>query len=95
MRKISETEFTRICEEIAKDRETIIRHNPIGSDEEILLWMLLSCLNSYLSLDETEVPCFAGVPDEEAYRDAITFVLRCKAEGNFDPRAQIDKLVNR
>ena len=48
--RISEGEFARICEGIKEDREAIIKHNPIGPDDEILLWMLLSCLISYLNL---------------------------------------------
>ena len=44
MTKISEAEFARIVNGIVEDRVAIIKHNPLGSDEEILLWMLLSCL---------------------------------------------------
>jgi hypothetical protein len=93
MGKISEQEFERLCAGIAEDRETIIRHNPIGTDAEILLWMLLNCLNSFLSLSEQETPCFTGRPDERTYRDAVLFVLRGRTEGVFDPEPYIDKLV--
>ncbi len=75
MTKITEAEFSRIVSGIVDDRETIIKHNPLGTDEEILLWMLLSVLNSYLNLTEIETPCFAGIPNAETYRDAIMFVL--------------------
>lgn len=75
MTTISEAEFARICSGIAEDRETIIKHNPLGSDEEILLWMLLSCLISYLNLSDVETPCFNGVPDANTYRNAIAFVV--------------------
>ncbi len=68
MTKISEAEFARICEGIYADRETIFHHNPIGTRDEVLLWMLLSCLNSYLSLTELETPCFTGVPSENTYQ---------------------------
>jgi hypothetical protein len=91
--KISEREFERICSGIAEDRNTIIKHNPIGTDDEILLWMLLSCLNSYLSLSEQEMPCFTDRPDEKTYREAVLFVLRGGMEGSFDPEPYIDKLV--
>ena len=83
MTKISEQEFARICRGIKEDRETIWKHNPIGTREEILLWMLLSCLVSYLSLTEIETPCFNGKPDAETYRNAILFVLTDRPE-NFD-----------
>ena len=93
MNTITKTEFERICDGIAADRESIIRHNPIGTDKEVLLWMLLSCLNSYLSLREKEMPCFKGVPDERTYRDAIYYILKNRAEDGFDPGPIIDNLV--
>jgi hypothetical protein len=93
MGKISEREFERVCGGIVDDRESIIRHNPIGTREEVVLWMLLSCLNSYLSLSEQEMPCFTGRPDAKTYREAILFVLRGRTEGGFDPEPYIDNLV--
>ena len=75
MTKISEAEFARIWNGIIDDRESIIKHNPLGTHEEILLWMLLSCLISYLNLTDIETPCFTGKPDATTYRDAILFVL--------------------
>lgn len=93
MGTISEKEFERICAGIGEDRAAIIRHNPIGADDEILLWMLLSCLNSYLSLSEQEMPCFTGRPNAETYREAILFVVRSRADGGFDPTPYIDKLL--
>ncbi|MGD9561970.1 MAG: hypothetical protein AB7F88_07100 [Pyrinomonadaceae bacterium] len=90
--RISEKEFARICDGIYADREVIAKHNPIGSRDEILLWMLLNCLNSYLSLTEQDMPCFTGRPDANMYREAIIFVLRGKMEGSFDPGGYIDKL---
>ena len=84
MAYISEAKFAEICEGIRVDREIIIKHNPIGSDEEILLWMLLSCLVSFLSLGENETPCFTGRPDADTYRRAIRFVLEGRMEESFD-----------
>jgi hypothetical protein len=83
MTKISEAEFARIVDGIVEDRETIIKHNPLGTDEEILLWMLLSCLISYLNLTEVETPCFTGMPDAETYRNAVLFVLKERREEDF------------
>ncbi len=94
MGKISESQFERICRGIAEDKVKIITHNPIGPDREVLLWMLLSCLNSYLSLSEMEMPCFTGRPDENTYRDAIIFILRGRTEGDFDPQPHLERLVN-
>ncbi len=92
---ISETRFADICEGIRADREIIIRHNPIGSDDGILLWMLLSCLISYLSLSDLETPCFNGVPDAKTYRDAIIFVLNDRRENGFDPAPHIDRMLEK
>jgi hypothetical protein len=82
---ISKSEFERLCSQIEKDREIIIRNNPIGAPEEILLWMLLGVLVSYLSLSEPDTPCFNGKPDAGTYRDAILFVLNGRMENKFDP----------
>ena len=93
MAKISERELARICEGIYRDREIICRHNPIGSKEETLLWMLLSCLVSYLSLSEIETPCFTGTPTAETYRQAILFVLKDRKTENFDTEKHLEKLT--
>lgn len=92
MTTISEAEFARICSGIAEDRETIIKHNPLGSDEEILLWMLLSCLISYLNLSEVETPCFNGMPNADTYRDAIRFVLHERRSDAFEVDGYLEKL---
>lgn len=93
MSNISETELKRMIEGIREDRETIIKHNPIGSNDETLLWMLLGCLLSYLSITESETPCFPGRPDANAYREAVLFVLRGRYEGEADPAEFIDSLL--
>ena len=90
--KISEREFARICAGIEDDRESIYRHNPIRSEEETLLWMLLSCLLSYLSVSEMETPCFTGMPTAETYRQAILFVLRDRKTEDFDAEKYLDLL---
>jgi len=94
MTKISEAEFGRICHGISDDRESIIKHNPIGPPDEILLWMLLSCLISYLNLTEVETPCFTGKPDANTYRDAILFVLEERRTDDFNADKYLDALTN-
>ena len=89
---INETRFTEICDGIAQDRSLIIKHNPVGTDEEVLLWMLLSCLVSYLSLTDRETPCFTGRPDAKTYRDAIRFVLEDRRNGDFPIEQYLDRL---
>jgi hypothetical protein len=93
MTEITEVEFSKIVEGIADDRASIIRHNPIGTDEETLLWMLMSSLVVYLSLNDLETPCFNGKPDAKTYRDAIEFVLRGRKADDFAAGPLIDKLL--
>ena len=92
---ISETKFADICDGIRTDRDLIIKHNPIGTEDEILLWMLLSCLISYLSLTNLETPCFTGVPDADTYRDAIVLVLNDRRTNGFDPIPHIDRMLEK
>jgi len=82
--KITEQEFRKIIDGIFEDRETICRNNPIGSHEEILLWMAMCCLVSYLSVSEMETPCFPSKPDSETYRQAIGFLLSGRVVEDFD-----------
>lgn len=93
MSTITEREFARICEGIRQDSATICKHNPIGTREATLLWMLLNCLVSYLSLSEIETPCFTGMPTADTYRDAIRFVLKNRKAENFDVDIYLDKLI--
>ena len=91
--RISEAEFARMVTGIADDRESIVKHNPIGTAEETLLWMLMSSLVMYLSLNELETPCFPGKPDAGAYRDAIRFIVDARRAEDFDPNPYLDKLT--
>ncbi|HSI87453.1 MAG TPA: hypothetical protein VK918_00220 [Pyrinomonadaceae bacterium] len=91
MSLITEGQFARIADGIFEDRESIIRHNPIGTAEETLLWMTMSALTMYLSLSEIETPCFTGRPDAETYRNAILFILDGRMAEVFDP----EKYLNR
>lgn len=92
MTKITEQEFARICEGIETDREAICRHNPIGTAEEILLWMLLGCLVGYLSLSDIETPCFNGKPDAKIYKEAVLFILKNRKTSDFDAEKYLNAL---
>ncbi len=92
MNEISEEKFAEICEKIRSDREIICKHNPIGTVEETLLWMLLGVLISYLSLSEIETPCFTGKPTAETYRQAILFILKDRKTADFDAEKYLEKL---
>jgi hypothetical protein len=93
MTKISEKEFAKICQGIYQDRQIIWKHNPIGTRPEILLWMLMSCLHSYLSLTEIETPCFKGKPTAETYREAILFILKDRREDDFEAEKYLAELT--
>ena len=56
----------------------------IGPDDEVMLWMLLSTLISYLNLTDLETPCFNGTPNADTYRDAILFVMKDRRTEDFD-----------
>lgn len=90
---ITEARFRTICEGIREDREVILRHNPIGTPEETLLWMLLGCLTAYFGLTDAETPCFTGTPDVDAYRDALEFVLRKRRDADFSAERYIDEML--
>ena len=90
--KISEAEFSRIVEGIIDDADLIVRHNPIGTRDETLLWMLMSCLVSYLSLAEEETPCFTGMPDAATYKEAIRFIVRSRQTESFDIEQYLSRL---
>jgi hypothetical protein len=94
MTKVSEAEFARICSGIKDDRESIIKHNPIGPPDEILFWMLLGCLISYLNLSELETPCFNGKPDAKTYREAIRFVLKERRSEDFDHEKYLNTITH-
>lgn len=93
MGAINHEEFERIVKGLINDRDLIIKHNPIGTPAETMLWMLLSCLVSYLSLADLETPCFTGKPDAETYREAIRFILRNQADPDFDAEPYLAKLT--
>ncbi len=90
---ITESRFRTICKDIRDDRAVILKHNPIGTADETLLWMLLGCLTVYFGLTDAETPCFTGTPDADAYRDAINFVLQKRREGDFDAEQYIDEML--
>ena len=95
MATITKSEFEQLCEEIRKDREKIITHNPIGTREETLLWMLLSVLISYLSIEANEAPCFTGVPDSTTYKNAIDFVLAVRKASDFETGPIIERMLGK
>ena len=93
MTRISEIEFAKICVGINKDADSIYKHNPVGTREETLLWMLMNSLVMYLSVPEIETPCFKGMPDADTYRDAVRFIMKDRREGDFDIMPYLDAML--
>jgi hypothetical protein len=94
MMRIREENFKRIVAGICEDKHLIIKHNPIGTDEEILLWMLLNSLVSYLSLSDSDSPKLKGKTDAEGYREAIRFVLQDRRENDFHFEHYLDNICD-
>jgi len=55
--------------------------------------MLLSVLNSYLSLEDADAPCFTGRPDATTFRTAIDYVLQNRRVDDFDHGPLIEKML--
>jgi hypothetical protein len=84
---ISEQEFRKLCDDIYADRLQIYTYHPNASSKrEALLWMMLGCLLSLLSVDVTEQPSADGGASPDPYGDAILEVLKNRMEPDFDPQ---------
>lgn len=90
---ISESEFEKIVNQIWVDREKIYAFNVNAEKSETLLWMLTSCLVSYLSLSEIETPCFVGEPSAEVYKNAVLMILKNRMSPLFQPDEYLQKLM--
>lgn len=94
MASITEAEFEKLVDGIVEDRESIFKHNPRGSEEESLLWMLMCCLINYLGVDDSELPCFPGSTGAETYRQAIDLIVSKAQAEKFDISFYLLKLRN-
>ncbi len=85
MTTISEMEFKRLCDDIYADHRQVYAFNPNVSRREALLWMLLGCLVSLLSIPILEQPSVYGGASSDPYGDAVREVLKDHMEPAFDP----------
>ncbi|HEX8176747.1 MAG TPA: hypothetical protein VF543_16770 [Pyrinomonadaceae bacterium] len=92
---ISGEEFKRLCDDVYKDRFEIYEFNPAASRRDALLWMLLGCLISLLSITYEELEALTGVSGAEDYGDVIRKLLRERAEPFFDPGPYLEELSQR
>lgn len=94
MTTITEVEFARIVAGIIEDADSIFRHNPVGTREETLFWMLMSCLVTYLSLSELETPCFTGTPNAETYKEAVRFIVAARQGEKFALEPYLERVAS-
>ncbi|MEA2175478.1 MAG: hypothetical protein QOD00_3070 [Blastocatellia bacterium] len=95
MSTISAEEFERLCLDIYADREQIYPFNPNASRREALLWMLLGCLVSLLSVPILDQPSVYGGSSPDPYADAICELLQPRMNPAFDPRIYLDQLTEK
>ena len=89
---ISEAEFVKLCEDLYRDRQQIYEFNPSASRRDAVLWMLLGCLMSLLSVPAPEQAGDDSSPGSDAYADAVTEILQGRTRPPFDPRAHLAEL---
>lgn len=82
MPTISEAEFRQLCADIYADRLQIYEFNPHASRRDALLWLLLGCLLSLLSVPDEEMPD-ATQGSSDPYGDAIREILRGRMQPPF------------
>jgi hypothetical protein len=92
MSTISEKDFKKLCDDIYADRFQIYEFNPNVSRREALLWMLLGCLVSLLSIPIHEQPSVYGGSSADPYGDAIREVVLAHAQPGFDPSEYLIEL---
>lgn len=92
---ISAGELKRVCDEIYRDRFEIYAFNPDASRGDALLWMLLGCLISLLSVDEEELQTLSDSSAQTSFADAACKLLEGRTEPPFDPRAIVEELSKR
>ncbi|HKS26652.1 MAG TPA: hypothetical protein VJS44_02475 [Pyrinomonadaceae bacterium] len=91
---ISEDAFKRLCDEIYRDRFEIYEFNPAATRRDALLWMLMGCLISLLSIDFEELESLTA--SSRDYSEVVCRLVREHAASPpFDPRLLVEELANR
>lgn len=90
---VSEAEFSKLCTRIYEDREQIYSFNPSAAPGEALLWMLLGCLISLLSVPPAEQPDLEAISSPDPYADAVREILRNRMQPPFDPEPHLSILT--
>ena len=90
---ISEGQFQRLCDEIYRDRLEIYGFRPGTGHREALLWMLLGCLISLLSVTDEELQLLVDASSQDPYRDAVRKLLQNRIEPPFETEPLIEELL--
>jgi hypothetical protein len=81
---ISEQQFSKLCDDIYRDREQIYSYNPNMSRRDCLEWMILCSLMPLLNITEE--------PSTSVYSQAICEVLENRMTESFDVMKYLEKL---
>ncbi|HEY0004499.1 MAG TPA: hypothetical protein VGB17_06780 [Pyrinomonadaceae bacterium] len=95
MATISEQEFKKLCDDIYLDRHQVYGFVPGFGRGEALLWMLLGCLLSLLSVPPSEQPSEGEAASPDPYGDAIRELLRQRMSPPFDPHLYLSELARK
>jgi len=95
MSTISEKEFKKLCDQIYADRLQIYDFVPSLSRRDALMWMLLGCLVSLLSVALPEQSGLDGGSTADPYGDAVCEILKDRTAPFFDPRPHLRELAAR
>lgn len=92
---ISEGEFKRLCEEIYRDRSEVYSFRPDVQKSEALVWMLLGCLISLLSVNDAEVQALVDSSSKDLYGACVHALVQSRARPPFDSRPYVEDLKRR
>ncbi|MGB9181131.1 MAG: hypothetical protein WCB68_18000 [Pyrinomonadaceae bacterium] len=95
MDTISEQAFRKLCEDVYTDRHLVYSYHPNVSRREALMWMLLGCLVSLLSVPAHEQPDVYVEASEDPYGDEICEIVQGRAQTPFNPRPYLEELTKR
>lgn len=90
--KISEKEFTKLCEDAYHDRVLIYSYNPGMNRADCVEWMILGSLITLLSIEETEQINAFNESSEHPYGEAIVKLLENRMTEPFDADAHLKQL---
>lgn len=87
--KISEKEFAKLCEDVYRDRERIYAYNPNMNRVDCLEWMILGCLITLLSIEDSDQ---FSASSEHTYGEIISKLLENRMTEPFDPCVHLKQL---